>query len=181
MSFFILDPFSVATIENIDLIPTDVYQNITESVEFKCLVKAHYEQINEVKSNVTIHFTIATCFSFYYANIQRFINILRFFFTAANADWNCGKLLLKIFIVMNVLCKWMVHNHFIQFNCVFFCICSLKADDAHHCLTDFDSILCWPKTLRGAVAYLPCLAEFKGVHYDISSKRNFKKQMKKIN
>lgn len=117
MSIFILDPFSVATIENIDLIPTDVYQNITESIEFKCLVKAHYEKINEVKSNVTIHFTIATCFSFYYANILRFINILRFFFS--HVDWNCGKLLLKISIVMNVLCKWMVHNHFLQFNCFF--------------------------------------------------------------
>lgn len=37
-------------------------------------------------------------------------------------------------------------------------------------MTSFDSILCWPKTLRGTVAYLPCLEELKGVHYDVSSK-----------
>lgn len=40
--------------------------------------------------------------------------------------------------------------------------------DGVHCPTSFDSILCWPRTAAGQVALLPCLAEFKGVHYDKS-------------
>lgn len=42
-------------------------------------------------------------------------------------------------------------------------------DDHTHCPTSFDTILCWPRTLRGTLAYLPCLAEFQGVHYDVTS------------
>lgn len=47
-------------------------------------------------------------------------------------------------------------------------------DESKYCLTHFDTILCWPKTLRGTVAYLPCLEEFKGVHYDVTSKHKSK-------
>lgn len=45
----------------------------------------------------------------------------------------------------------------------------LQEDEEKYCPTAFDSILCWPKTLRGTLAYLPCLEEFKGVHYDVTS------------
>lgn len=45
-----------------------------------------------------------------------------------------------------------------------------QRDDDTHCPTSFDTILCWPKTLRETLAYLPCLAEFKGVQYDVTSK-----------
>lgn len=46
-----------------------------------------------------------------------------------------------------------------------------KFQDADRfCPTSFDSILCWPRTLKGSLATLPCLAELSGVHYDISSK-----------
>lgn len=43
-------------------------------------------------------------------------------------------------------------------------------DNDKYCPTSFDSILCWPRTLRGTQAYLPCLEELQGVHYDITSK-----------
>lgn len=54
LSIFIPDPFSVATIETGDLIPSDVYQSLNESLELKCLLNAHIEKINEVKSKITI-------------------------------------------------------------------------------------------------------------------------------
>ncbi|XP_055309705.1 diuretic hormone receptor-like isoform X2 [Sitodiplosis mosellana] len=82
------DPFSVATIENSELIPSDVFQKLNESVELQCMLTAELEKHNE--------------------------------------------------------------------------------DNSIYCLTHYDSILCWPRTLRGTLAYLPCLAEFKGVHYDIT-------------
>lgn len=52
MSIFITDPFSVATIENSELIPLDVYQSINESLELKCLLDAHHEKLNEVNFNI---------------------------------------------------------------------------------------------------------------------------------
>lgn len=42
-------------------------------------------------------------------------------------------------------------------------------DADRFCPTSFDSILCWPRTPKGSLATLPCLAELSGVHYDISS------------
>ncbi|XP_030388497.1 diuretic hormone receptor [Scaptodrosophila lebanonensis] len=40
------------------------------------------------------------------------------------------------------------------------------ANSSDHCLTQFDSILCWPRTARGTLAVLQCMAELKGIHYD---------------
>ncbi|XP_033248172.1 diuretic hormone receptor isoform X1 [Drosophila miranda] len=37
-----------------------------------------------------------------------------------------------------------------------------------HCLTQFDSILCWPRTARGTLAVLQCMDELQGIHYDSS-------------
>ncbi|XP_020814831.1 diuretic hormone receptor [Drosophila serrata] len=37
-----------------------------------------------------------------------------------------------------------------------------------HCLTQFDSILCWPRTVRGTLAVLQCMDELQGIHYDSS-------------
>lgn len=42
-----------------------------------------------------------------------------------------------------------------------------------HCASAFDSILCWPRTVRGTLASLPCLAEWQGVHYDVTSNTRF--------
>lgn len=39
-----------------------------------------------------------------------------------------------------------------------------------YCLTNFDSILCWPRTPRATLAALPCLDEFQGIQYDSSRK-----------
>ncbi|XP_064542956.1 diuretic hormone receptor [Drosophila montana] len=37
-----------------------------------------------------------------------------------------------------------------------------------HCLTQFDTILCWPRTARGTLAVLQCMDELQGIHYDSS-------------
>ncbi|KAH8410947.1 hypothetical protein KR222_000820, partial [Zaprionus bogoriensis] len=37
-----------------------------------------------------------------------------------------------------------------------------------HCPTQFDSILCWPRTARGTLAVLQCMDELQGIHYDSS-------------
>ncbi|XP_022225084.2 diuretic hormone receptor isoform X2 [Drosophila obscura] len=37
-----------------------------------------------------------------------------------------------------------------------------------HCLTQFDSILCWPRTAHGTLAVLQCMDELQGIHYDSS-------------
>ncbi|XP_051860373.1 diuretic hormone receptor [Drosophila albomicans] len=37
-----------------------------------------------------------------------------------------------------------------------------------HCNTQFDSILCWPRTARGTLAVLQCMDELQGIHYDSS-------------
>ncbi|KAH8347996.1 hypothetical protein KR084_002966 [Drosophila pseudotakahashii] len=34
------------------------------------------------------------------------------------------------------------------------------------CPSSFDSVLCWPRTNAGSLAVLPCIEEFKGIHYD---------------
>lgn len=68
LSIFIPDPFSVATIETGDLIPSDVYQSLNESLELKCLLNAHIEKINEVKSKITI-FSWCFFFQFYYVKV----------------------------------------------------------------------------------------------------------------
>uniref|UniRef100_A0A1A9V8L6 G-protein coupled receptors family 2 profile 1 domain-containing protein n=1 Tax=Glossina austeni TaxID=7395 RepID=A0A1A9V8L6_GLOAU len=39
-----------------------------------------------------------------------------------------------------------------------------------YCLTQFDTILCWPRTPRATVALLPCLDEFQGIQYDSTRK-----------
>ncbi|XP_037941693.1 diuretic hormone receptor-like [Teleopsis dalmanni] len=36
------------------------------------------------------------------------------------------------------------------------------------CFTQFDTILCWPRTPRGTLAVLPCLDELQGIQYDSS-------------
>ncbi|KAG4067592.1 hypothetical protein HA402_005364 [Bradysia odoriphaga] len=79
---------SVAAADNLLAIPSDVYQAINQSLELKCLLDGHAEQLNE--------------------------------------------------------------------------------DADRFCPTSFDSILCWPRTPKGSLATLPCLAELSGVHYDIS-------------
>ncbi|XP_037941692.1 homeobox protein 5-like [Teleopsis dalmanni] len=46
------------------------------------------------------------------------------------------------------------------------------------CFTQFDTILCWPRTPRGTLAVLPCLDELQGIQYDSSRKytsKNFSK------
>ena len=43
-------------------------------------------------------------------------------------------------------------------------------NDSDYCLTQFDSILCWPRTPRATLAILPCLDEFQGIQYDSSRK-----------
>lgn len=43
-------------------------------------------------------------------------------------------------------------------------------NNSAYCLTQFDSILCWPRTPRATLAELPCLDEFQGIQYDSSSK-----------
>lgn len=43
-------------------------------------------------------------------------------------------------------------------------------NNSAYCLTQFDSILCWPRTVRGTLAALPCLDEFQGIQYDSSRK-----------
>uniref|UniRef100_A0A1A9W995 G-protein coupled receptors family 2 profile 1 domain-containing protein n=1 Tax=Glossina brevipalpis TaxID=37001 RepID=A0A1A9W995_9MUSC len=35
-----------------------------------------------------------------------------------------------------------------------------------YCLTQFDTILCWPRTPHATMALLPCLDEFQGIQYD---------------
>lgn len=63
--FSITDPFSVATIENGELIPSDVYQNINESLELKCLLDAHLQKLNEVNSiNISYSFDLHAIFVF---------------------------------------------------------------------------------------------------------------------
>ncbi|ALC42536.1 Dh44-R1 [Drosophila busckii] len=37
-----------------------------------------------------------------------------------------------------------------------------------HCPTQFDTILCWPRTPRGTLAVLQCMDELQGIHYDSS-------------
>lgn len=41
---------------------------------------------------------------------------------------------------------------------------------SEYCLTQFDTILCWPRTPRATLAALPCLDEFQGIQYDSSRK-----------
>ncbi|KAM7343728.1 diuretic hormone 44 receptor 1 [Cochliomyia hominivorax] len=41
-------------------------------------------------------------------------------------------------------------------------------NNSEYCLTQFDSILCWPRTPRATLAALPCLDEFLGIQYDSS-------------
>lgn len=43
-------------------------------------------------------------------------------------------------------------------------------NSSDHCPTQFDSILCWPRTARGTLAVLQCMDELQGIHYDSSSK-----------
>lgn len=43
-------------------------------------------------------------------------------------------------------------------------------NNSEYCLTQFDSILCWPRTPRATLAALPCLDEFQGIQYDSSRK-----------
>lgn len=43
-------------------------------------------------------------------------------------------------------------------------------NNTDYCLTQFDSILCWPRTPRATLAALPCLDEFQGIQYDSSRK-----------
>lgn len=43
-------------------------------------------------------------------------------------------------------------------------------NNSEYCLTQFDSILCWPRTPRATLAALPCLTEFQGIQYDSSRK-----------
>ncbi|XP_031631307.1 diuretic hormone receptor-like isoform X2 [Contarinia nasturtii] len=61
-------------------------------------------------------------------------------------------------------------NESLEFKCTFAGEVEKLTESEHSrfCLTHWDSILCWPKTVRGVVAYLPCPAEFQGVHYDIT-------------
>jgi len=47
---------------------------------------------------------------------------------------------------------------------------STYGNTSDHCLTQFDSILCWPRTARGTLAVLQCMDELQGIHYDSSSK-----------
>ncbi|GFY40283.1 diuretic hormone receptor [Trichonephila inaurata madagascariensis] len=37
-----------------------------------------------------------------------------------------------------------------------------------YCNATWDGLSCWPTTSGGSVAYVPCFAEFNGVHYDTS-------------
>lgn len=37
-------------------IPSDVYHSINESLELKCLLDAHHEQLNEVIANIVTHY-----------------------------------------------------------------------------------------------------------------------------
>ncbi|XP_073812334.1 diuretic hormone 44 receptor 1 isoform X2 [Musca autumnalis] len=41
-------------------------------------------------------------------------------------------------------------------------------NNSGYCLTNFDTILCWPRTPRATLAALPCLDEFQGIQYDSS-------------
>ncbi|KAK6627199.1 hypothetical protein RUM44_009676 [Polyplax serrata] len=43
-------------------------------------------------------------------------------------------------------------------------------EDEHevHCDWHNDTVLCWPRTLRGTTAYLPCFDEYNGIKYDSS-------------
>lgn len=43
---------SVAAADNLLAIPSDVYQSINQSLELKCLLDAHAEQLNEVIINI---------------------------------------------------------------------------------------------------------------------------------
>lgn len=44
--------------------------------------------------------------------------------------------------------------------------------DGIHCSWHNDTVLCWPKTLGGTTAYLPCFEEFNGIKYDSSRELN---------
>ncbi|XP_055379199.1 diuretic hormone receptor-like isoform X2 [Condylostylus longicornis] len=44
---------------------------------------------------------------------------------------------------------------------------SLYENDTY-CPTNFDSVLCWPRTPRGTIASLPCMEELVGLRYDTS-------------
>lgn len=39
------------------------------------------------------------------------------------------------------------------------------------CEIDWDTVLCWPFTLAGNLARLPCFEELNGIQYDSTSKR----------
>nr|XP_016927882.1 diuretic hormone receptor [Drosophila suzukii]XP_036669507.1 diuretic hormone receptor [Drosophila suzukii] len=45
---------------------------------------------------------------------------------------------------------------------------STYGNTSDHCRTQFDSILCWPRTARGTLAVLQCMDELQGIHYDSS-------------
>ncbi|GBM08798.1 Diuretic hormone receptor [Araneus ventricosus] len=46
-------------------------------------------------------------------------------------------------------------------------IYSKELADGHvYCNATWDGLSCWPTTPAGSVAYVPCFAEFNGVHYD---------------
>lgn len=43
-------------------------------------------------------------------------------------------------------------------------------NNSEYCLSNFDTILCWPRTPRGTLVRLPCFDELYGLQYDSSRK-----------
>lgn len=63
-------------------------------------------------------------------------------------------------------------NQSVELNCLLQQHHELAAygNSTDHCLSQFDTILCWPRTARGTLAVLQCMDELQGIHYDSSSK-----------
>lgn len=64
-------------------------------------------------------------------------------------------------------------NHSVELHCLLQAAIE-KADhdssNTSYCPTTFDTILCWPRTLPGSLAYVSCMEEFNGLQYDSSGK-----------
>lgn len=45
-----------------------------------------------------------------------------------------------------------------------------KKEERLECEVDWDTILCWPRTLPGTLAIIPCFEELNGIPYDNTRK-----------
>lgn len=169
----------MATIEIGELIPLDVYHHLNESLELKCLLDAHLEKLKEVNRTIVIFdYIFAAVYLFVFAvfklvSVENDV-IRKKSIRPSEIHLFSGEKQMRNHLISHDyrfhFCNFLLHPYLVR--CCFFSlsICRFQGDSSVYCLTDFDTILCWPKTLRGTMAYLPCLAEYNGIHYDVTSK-----------